>query len=466
MATTCIRPINGSKNKTIATILRTSENYYTNPEKTHSGELVSTYECSVSSFVDEVVLSKKLYTSITGKSREPEDDVLFYTVRHSYKPGEVTAEKANELTFELAKRITGGNHQFLVTTHVNTEVIHSDIIFNSTTLDCSRKFNNEKNSYIKVRKHSDEISRENNLPVVENPKPGNSKTYKEYIESKKGTSWKQTLRDDIDSLIAPCNTFDELLKTMRKKGYEIKRRGKFLRFKAPGMEKVIRLKAETLGEDYSEARIKERIITKEVYVSASKKTTILKDDNEIKRFIDISTDKFKNNFWLTRWAQTNNLKTSSKVYNFTIDNKIGAPEELDSIVKEKASKFDSVSFKISDLDVKLKSNKTLQTHIVNFAKTKAVYDNYLKSRHKEKYYANHCDEILIHEASKRAFKSLNVKKIPSMSELKIQNSNMTAERSSLYSEYKLAKSELTEIQNIQNNLSTMLNKEQNQLNEL
>ena len=118
--------------------------YVENPEKTNGGELVTAYQCN---------------------------SAIAYHLRQSFKPGEITPELANKIGYDLAMSLTKGKHAFIVCIHVDKQHIHSHIVFNSTTLDCSRKFKNFWGSSFAVRKISDLLCLENGLSVIENPKP-------------------------------------------------------------------------------------------------------------------------------------------------------------------------------------------------------------------------------------------------------------------------------------------------------
>ena len=103
---------------------------------------------------------------------------------------------------------------------------------------------------------SDRLCRENGLSVVI-PKKGNKgKSYAEYQAEKTGTSWKGKLKIAVDALIPQVSSFEELLQRLQAAGYEIKP-GKYVSCRAPGQERFTRLK--TLGADYTEEAIRERI---------------------------------------------------------------------------------------------------------------------------------------------------------------------------------------------------------------
>ena len=184
MATTWIKPIHAHKGKTIVQILADRTNYVKDKEKTSlknavayaadsdktdSGELVTAYGCSVELADIEFALSKREYENITG--RKQDSDILAYHIRQAFKPGEVTPELANKLGQKLARKFTKNGHAFIVATHTDRSHIHNHIIFNSTTIDSMRKFQNPLRSHKIIRRISDQICLEHGLSVVENPKP-------------------------------------------------------------------------------------------------------------------------------------------------------------------------------------------------------------------------------------------------------------------------------------------------------
>lgn len=152
MAISKIKPRHASEGRSIAAVLKDRIDYDKNPDKTKGGLLVSSYQCNPDTAWQEFALSKQIYETETGRKRAPENDVISYLIIQSFKPGEITPEDANKLGYQLALEFTGGQHQFLVATHVDKKHIHCHIEFNSTALDCSHKFNNYWNTYQTIRK--------------------------------------------------------------------------------------------------------------------------------------------------------------------------------------------------------------------------------------------------------------------------------------------------------------------------
>ncbi len=244
--------------ETIAEAIRDCLDYGKDPEKTESGKYISAYECDPATVADEFLLAKASYAAMTGREQKKENNVLCYQIRQSFYPGEITPKEANRIGYELAMRWTKGRHAFIVTTHTDKQHIHCHIYYNSTTLDCTRKFRNFWGSSFALRRLSDRLCLENGLSIVENPKPrskGKYRNYGEWQKERKGPlSYQDRLRLAIDTALAerPAD-LDEFLNLMKRAGYEVKTvRGGGISFRltGQGQERFTRLRASTLGDGY------------------------------------------------------------------------------------------------------------------------------------------------------------------------------------------------------------------------
>ena len=164
MAATRLIAMHINKGKTLAQCLEARTDYAQNPEKTEKGDLVTSYECDPMTVDEEFMLSKRKYQQITGLS--PKNDIIAYQIRQSFRPGEITAEEANRAGYELAMRFTKGRYAFIVATHTDRAHIHNHIIFNSTSLDGTRKFRNFYLSSFALQRISDLICLERGLSVI------------------------------------------------------------------------------------------------------------------------------------------------------------------------------------------------------------------------------------------------------------------------------------------------------------
>ena len=244
MAATRLIALHVNKGKTVAQCLADRTDYSQNAAKTNDGEFISSYECDPKTADEEFLLSKRQYQHITG--RQQKNNIIAYQIRQSFKPGEITPEEANQVGYETAMRWTKGKHAFIVATHIDKSHIHNHIIYNSTSLDATRKFKNFFLSGLAVQRLSDMVCLEHGLSII-TPKP--------YRERQKRTVYpkKRTQRDELcDAIDAVLKqkpkSFDGFVQALADMGFEFKD-GKQPAFKGENQKRFIRLRS--LGEGYS-----------------------------------------------------------------------------------------------------------------------------------------------------------------------------------------------------------------------
>jgi hypothetical protein len=422
-------------------------------EKTQDGELVSSFMCSPETAAEEFEISKQLYHQITGRSQSPDHDVIMYRVIQSFKPGEVSPEEANRIGYELAMKFTGGQHQFVVSTHVDKAHIHTHIEFNSTNLNCDGKFRDVKRSALRVlRKLNDELCRAHGLSVIENPKPS-AKKQKEIAAAKYGTSHKEQLRQTIDRVLSDCQGYDDFLAKMRAEGYEIKE-GKLLSFRAPGWDRFTR--SNKLGADYSREALRERSSNRGGRSAAARKA-VPHAGRKVNMLIDIQAKMAAGKgAGYERWAKIFNLKEAAKTLNFLIENDLTDYDELTARAAQAGDRFDEVSRRIKQLEGRMAEVAQLKTHIINYSKTREVYAAYKKSHHKKEFLAEHGAEIAQHEAAKKAFDALGGKPIPKVAQLSEQYAALLAEKQEQYAEYKALRQDIIAYRTAKQNVDKIL----------
>jgi len=434
------------KKKSISKAISARTGYAKNPDKTRGMELVTAYECLPATVDAEFLFSKRMYSDITGRQVNKDTDVLAYQIRQSFKPGEVTPEQANEIGYHLAMEFTKGRHQFIVATHEDKEHIHSHIIFNSTTLDCDRKFNNYKNSAFEVRKISDRLCNEHGLSVVEDP--GRSKHYAEWYAEREGASWKSKLRQTIDRLVPEYSDFPTFLRAMEAEGYEIKR-GKYISFRAPGQQRFTR--AKTLGENYTEQAIMERLGKKQAVRSPAR------PPQQVQSLIDIINHaKCQSSKGYERWATVFNLKEAAKTVNYLTEHGIASCDDLARETEKSWGDFNVVSDQIKTVEKRMAEITQLQTHITDYLETKEVYAKYRKGGNRQDFYNTHEAKLLRYTAAVKFFKERRVKELPSLSSLKTEHTGLAHEKQHLLSEYKRLKNRSLELQSIKQNVDRIL----------
>lgn len=329
MATTTLLQRHAGEGETIAEAIRDCLDYGMDPEKTESGKYISAYECDPATVADEFLLAKASYAAMTGREQKKENDVLCYQIRQSFYPGEITPKEANRIGYELAMRWTKGRHAFIVTTHTDKQHIHCHIYYNSTTLDCTRKFRNFWGSSFALRRLSDRLCLENGLSIVENPKPrskGKYRNYGEWQKDRKGPlSYQDRLRLAIDTALAerPAD-LDEFLNLMKRAGYEVKTvRGGGISFRltGQGQERFTRLRASTLGDGYDLQDVLSAIEGKEKRPGRSERKISLAVDIQAK----LAAGKGPG---YERWAKVFNIKQMAAALAYIQDNGLTDYEQL------------------------------------------------------------------------------------------------------------------------------------------
>jgi len=433
LATTFLVPLHVNKGKTIAQTITDRVQYAMNPDKTEDGELVIGYACDPRTVDEEFLLSKREYAYITGRD-QGKNNVLAYHMRQSFKPGEITPQEAQEAGYELAMRFTKGNHAFIVAIHTDREHIHSAIVFNSTTLDCTRKFRNFKNSSFAVRRLSDLICAERGLSVIDNPKPSKGRNYGEWLGDAKPTSWKEKIQHKIDEVLPDCSIFDDFIAAMRAAGFAVRDNRKEISICAPGQKKPWRLKS--LGENYSEDAIRERLgRVRTVSDSGAGGGQI-----RVNLLIDIQAKiRGGKGPGYEQWAQIFNIKQAAKTLLFLKEQGIDSYDDLAKKSASASADFDARLDKVKDVEKRLAEISELQKQIGVYGKTREVYAKYKASRWDKDFYEEHRADIVLHRAAKKHFDGLGLKKFPTISSLKKEYAALTSEKKRLYADYYDAK---------------------------
>ena len=453
IATTRLMPIHAGSGRTIKDVI----DYVANPEKTRYGELISSFMCDSKTADAEFALSKRQYAQLTGRDQGGQDIIAYHT-RQAFLPGEVTPEEANRIGQELALAFTKGRHSFIVCTHIDKAHVHNHIIFNSTDLDCRRKFRNFIGSAFALRRVSDRICLEHGVSVIENPKPSRGH-YGKWLDAMGGDrplSFQERLRQAIDAVLEkrPAD-FEAFLMEMQAAGYEIKR-GKHLSFRAPGQEKFTRCREKTLGADYTEEAIRERIAgsrSAPVRRGGISKAPV----QSVSLLIDIQ-EKIQagKGPGFERWAKVHNLKAMARTLIYLQEQGLDRYDILTEKSAVATARFNSSSDWMKDLEAKLNANAALQKHIVDYSKTRQTYIDYRKAGYSKKFKEAHEKDILLHQAAKKAFDELGLTKIPTVKSLRAEYASLLEEKKKARLEYSQARSDMKEMLVAKSNVDRFL----------
>ena len=433
MAVTKIKPVKSTLSKAL--------DYIENPDKTDGKMLISSFGCSY-----ETADIEFGYT--LSQALDKGNNLAFHLIQ-SFAPGEVDYEKAHEIGKQLADAVTKGQHEYVVTTHIDKGHIHNHIIFCAVNFVDHHKYNSNKRSYYGIRNMSDKLCRENGLSVVVPGKGSKGKSYAEYQAEKTGTSWKGKLKIAVDALIPQVSSFEELLTRLQAAGYEIKP-GKYVSCRAPGQERFTRLK--TLGADYTEEAIRERIAGRR-----AKAAKAPREQRGVSLLIDIENSiKAAQSKGYEQWAKIHNLKQAAKTMNFLTEHKIEQYADLVSRIEEMSAESGQAADALKNAEKRLADMAVLIKNVSTYQKTKPVYDAYRKARNREKYRAGQEQAIILHEAAVRSLKAAGIAKLPNLAALQSEYEALQAQKEALYADYGKLKKKVREYDIIKQNIDSIL----------
>lgn len=437
MAVTKIKAIRGTLSKAIAYIL--------NPEKTDEKLLVSSYGCASETAAREFEWTRKIAEQ---KGMNPVRIIARHVIQ-SFEIGEVTPELAHEIGKQFADEILGGKYEYVLTTHIDKDHVHNHLIFNAVDFVNYHAYKSYKRIYYDMREVSDRLCKENGLSVIP-PSQNKGMGYKEYTEAKRGTSWKQKLKQTIDRLVITAKDYDDFLRLMQEAGYEIKT-GKYISFRAKGQERFTRSK--TIGENYTEERIKERIAGRTPRRSQRQTTpkgiSLIGDIQERIRLIDSKGYEYK--------AKLTILKEAARTLNYLTENNLLQYADLEKKVEDVHSSYDRIGKELKGVEARLREVQPLIKNISNYQRLKPVYDAFQKAKDKPGFKAKHEAELVIFEAARSTLLAMQGdEKLPSLKTLQAEQAQLFEEQERLYAERYRFKKEAKQIETIKSNVDTFL----------
>lgn len=437
MAVTKIKAIRGTLSKAIAYIL--------NPEKTDEKLLVSSYGCASETAAREFEWTRKIAEQ---KGMNPVRIIARHVIQ-SFEIGEVTPELAHEIGKQFADEILGGKYEYVLTTHIDKDHVHNHLIFNAVDFVDYHAYKSYKRIYYDMREVSDRLCKENGLSVIP-PSQNKGMGYKEYTEAKRGTSWKQKLKQTIDRLVITAKDYDDFLRLMQEAGYEIKT-GKYISFRAEGQERFTRSK--TIGENYTEERIKERIAGRTPRRSQRQTTpkgiSLIGDIQERIRLIDSKGYEHK--------AKLTILKEAARTLNYLTENNLLQYADLEKKVEDVHGSYDRTGKELKGVEARLREVQPLIKNISNYQRLKPVYNAFQKAKDKPGFKAKHEAELVIFEAARSTLLAMQGdEKLPSLKTLQAEQQRLLEEQQRLYDERAKLKKEAKHIETIKSNVDTFL----------
>ncbi len=457
MATTRLMALHTGKGRNVGTAIRDIIDYAKNPEKTNKGRLISSYQCSARIADKEFLLAKKLYIQKTGRVRGA-DDVIAYQLRQSFSPGEITPEDANRLGRELAMRFTKGKNAFIVCTHIDRAHVHNHIIINAVNLDCDRKFRNFRQSGRAIARINDTLCIENGYSVVENPQD-KGQSYNKW-QGDKAISHRERLRLAIDeALKQKPESFDALLDLLRQAGYGI--RGNPANPSLRGGEQKRFIRMDTLGPGYSAAELKAVIAGERQHRPKQRKARVQKQPPRTNQLLIDIQEKLAQGkgAGYANWARKFNLKQMAKTVAYLQDHSLMDYASLTEKADAASARYHELSDRIKTAETRMAEIAVLRTQITNYAKTRETYVAYRKAGYSKKFKAEHEADILLHQAAKKHFDALGLKKLPTVKALNAEYARLLAEKKAAYGDYRQTREDWKELLTAKANIDRILGKD-------
>ncbi len=458
MSTTRLMPLHTGKGRSVGAAIHDIIDYVKNPEKTERGQFVIGYQCSAKLADREFHYAKKLYIQKTGRTRGS-DDVIAYHLRQSFVPGEITPEEANRLGRELAMRFTKGRNAFVICTHTDKHHIHNHVIINAVNLDCDRKFRNFWGSTKALRRLNDTLCIENGYSIVENPQQ-HGKSYNKWQGDNAPASHRERLCYVIDdALKQQPESFNALLDLLRQAGYEIK--GDSANPSLRGGDQKCFIRMDTLGPGYTPAELKAVIAGERPHSPKQRRTKMQKPPRRTNQLLIDIQEKLAQGkgTGYANWAKKFNLKQMAQTVAYLQEHDLMDYAALTERADAATARYHELSGRIMAAETRMAEIAVLRTQIINYVKTRDTYVDYRKAGYSKKFRAEHEADILLHQAAKKHFDALNLKKLPTVKALNAEYAALLAEKKTAYADYRQAKEEMRELLTARANIDRILGKD-------
>ena len=409
---------------------------------------MSSYLCDPETAHAEFMLVKGQYQAETGRTAE--QGALCYQIRQAFPQGEVTPKEANRIGYETAMRWTKGKYQFFVCTHTDKGHIHNHIYYNSTAYDRSRKFRNFIGSSFALRRLSDRVCLEHALSVVERPKlhsKGRFLHYGQWQGEVRPPSQKEQIRCAIDTALSkrPAD-FADFLRRMEAVGFQVVHgRGGVISFRAPGHDRAARLRASTLGAGYGREDIQAVIDGKAPTRTAPVRRA--PTPRRVNLLIDIQ-ERMRQGKGpaYERWAKVYNLKQMAAALQYLKEHQLFEYDDLTAKTDAATEHFHTLAGDIQQTEAELSRVSDLMAAVVQYAKTRPVFDGYKAAKYSRKYLAEHEAELADYRAAKATMAELlGGEKLSKMDVLKEKRRQLAARKKALYLEYRKAQQDMREL---------------------
>ena len=422
---------------------------------------MSAYLCDPATAHAEFLLVKSQYQAETG--REVERGALCYQIRQAFPKGELTPEEANKIGYETAMRWTKGKYQFFVCTHIDKGHLHNHIYYNSTAYDRSRKFRNFIGSTFALRRLSDRVCIEHELSVIQNPKlhsKGRFRHYGQWLGGVRQPSQKEQLRAIIDEVLAqPPADLPAFLSALEAAGVRVLHgRGGVLSFQLPGFERPARWRSSTLGDGYGPGDV-QAVLDGRAPARAGNSGDARPKAKRFNLVIDIQQRMAQGKGpGFERWAKVYNIKQMAAALQFLQENGLTDYDELAAKTDAAVDQEHTLAGELRAVQEELTHTAALMGAVVQYAKTRPVFDGYKAAKYSKKYLAQHEAELADYREAKATMNDLlDGAKLPKMDALKQKRRELTERKKALTAQYRAAQKEMRELVTAKGNIDHLIN---------
>jgi len=440
MAITKIHPIKSTLNLAI--------DYITKGEKTDNEILVSSFKCNP--------ITAHTSFQRTREDNQTRGNVLARHLIQSFLPGETDAETAHEIGKKLCEQHLKNEYEYVLATHVDRGHIHNHIIFNNVNKVTGKCYQSNKRSYHQIRNVSDELCRESKLSVIDPYYESYKRKYKtkgkswyEFQQTKQGTSWKSKLQFGIDRILKQAQNWEDFLKRMSELGYEIKY-GKHIAFRHKDKQRFTR--AKTIGEDYTEERLKERL-----QESVQSHRPAIKQ--RVGKVIDIkNNEKIKSSKGYEFWANKHNLKTMADSVIAIRQLGINSKQELEEHIQKIADKRQELLNEIKDIESNMEKLSETMEQVETIREYREHYKYHKANPNDESFAREYSAELKLYTvASKSIIEAYD--SVPKSRDILKELDQLQEKKNTLMQEYSKSNDLFSELVRYKKNYENYMDKE-------
>ena len=469
MAYTKIHPIKSTLEKSIS--------YICNPDKTDGKLLISTFRCA-----HETADIQFGFSLDQVKMRK--GDNLAHHLIQSFDPSETTPEQAHEIGQKLADQVTGNQHEYVLTTHIDRGHIHNHILFCAANFITHKKYISNKRTYYKIRSASDKLCREYSLSTIipssdkgigaieyttesgqrtTRPAQQWAQSWTENDAAKRGTSWKENLRNALDHYIGISTDLEDMLRRMEVDGFVVKR-AKYHSYKLPNSAENVRFTGgPSLGPEYTDERIKERIIG---LINAPKHNTQRHQQHQqhrpsstkINLLIDIENNiKAQQSVGYARKLQVINLKEAAKTLNYLTEHNITHYGQLLDRITDVTDAHAQTLASLKAVESRIKDMALFIKNAEIYKSKKPIFDQYRQAKNKDRFRAEHESDLIIFEAAHKAIMAEVKPGEPlKLAAIRSEYKQLVADKDRLYVEYAKLGRQIKDMDRLKKNVDSIL----------